>query len=307
MADNVAFSTVLARNVAQVWGADGERWLADLPTIVTALKQEWDLDVGGPFALTFHWVAAATRADGTTAVLKLGVPGSAHLDLEATTLELYGGRGAVRLLARDDARGALLLERAEPGAPITSLVCDDDQAATAAAVAVMHRLHVPPPQDCRLPDLTGESASFSRHLREHPGDLPLPRHLVERAGRLFDELCADAPARAVLHGDLHHDNVLTATREPWLAIDPHGVVGDPGYELGALLYNPDPARRDDALLDLVPARLEQLADALGIPLERAVAWGFVKAVLSEVWTAQDGGTPGSRALDVALRLLPELS
>lgn len=240
-------------------------------------------------------------------MLKLGVPGSAQVGLEAATLELYRGRGAVRLLARDEARGALLLERAEPGVPVTSLVPDRDPEATEAAVAVMRRLHVPPPSECRLPDLTVESASFSRHLREHPGDSPLPRHLVEGAGRLFDELCADTPARVVLHGDLHHDNVLTATREPWLAIDPHGVVGDPGYELGALLYNPDPHRRDDALLDLVPARLEQLADGQGMPLERAVAWGFVKAVLSEVWTAQDGGTPDSRALDVAHLLLPELS
>ncbi len=56
----------------------------------------------------------------------------------------------------------------------------------------------------------------------------------------------------------------------------------------------------------MPARLEQLADGLGLAPERVVAWGFVKAVLSEVWTVQDGGTPGSRALDVALQLLPRL-
>ena len=94
--------------------------------------------------------------------------------------------------------------------------------------------------------------------------------------------------------------------EPWLAIDPHGLVGDPGYETGALLYNPDPERRDSALLALVPARIEQLADGLGLPTERVVAWGFVKAVLSEVWTAQGSGTLGSRALDVARQLLPRL-
>lgn len=134
----------------------------------------------------------------------------------------------------------------------------------------------------------------------------MPRHLVERAARLFDELCADPSGTVVLHGDLHHDNILRATREPWLAIDPHGYVGDPGYEAGALLYNPDPEDRDDALLSLVPARVEQLADGLGLPPERVVAWGFVKAVLAEVWTAEDGGTPGDRPLDVALQLLARL-
>lgn len=114
----------------------------------------------------------------------------------------------------------------------------------------------------------------------------------------------------MLHGDLHHDNILRATREPWLAIDPHGVVGDPGYEVGALLYNPDPEDRDEALTALVPSRVEQLADELGMPQERVVAWGFVKAVLSEVWTVEDwsGSAPApvSRALDVARLLRPRL-
>ena len=116
----------------------------------------------------------------------------------------------------------------------------------------------------------------------------------------------------VLHGDLHHDNILRATREPWLAIDPHGLVGDPGYDVGALLYNPDPDDRDAALTALVPGRIEQLADELAMPVDRVVAWGYVKAVLSDVWSAEDwspavGRPPVSRALDVARLLLRRLS
>jgi streptomycin 6-kinase len=129
---------------------------------------------------------------------------------------------------------------------------------------------------------------------------------VERAGALFDELCASAPARLILHGDLHHDNVLRSARG-WLAADPHGVVGDPGYDCGAMLYNPDPDRRDNDLLTLVAARIEQLADGYRMPVDRVIAWGFVMGVLSEVWTAQGTGQPGSRAWDVAALLLPRLS
>ncbi len=109
----------------------------------------------------------------------------------------------------------------------------------------------------------------------------------------------------VLHGDLHHDNVLRAEREPWLAIGPHGAIGDQGYDCGAMLHNPWPWRREDNLLALVPRRIEQLAEGFGLPVERVVAWGFVMGVLSEVWTAQ-GGTPGGRALDVAELLMPRL-
>jgi streptomycin 6-kinase len=157
-----------------------------------------------------------------------------------------------------------------------------------------------------LPHLRKESRSFRYHLNRFPGDGPLPRHLVARAGALFDELCDSAPADLLLHGDLHHTNVLRGTRAPWLAIDPFGLVGDPAFDCAPMLYNPDPSRRDDALLALVPARIEQLAEGHDIPADRVLAWGFVMAVLSEVWNAQGDGKVGSRALDVATTLYPRL-
>jgi streptomycin 6-kinase len=301
----ITIPPVLARNVAEAWADDGVRWLAGLPALLDEVAREWDLTLGAPYPLSYHWVTPVTRADGSAAVLKVGVP-VGHLSAQAQALEIFQGQGAVRLLAYDPERGALLLERADPGDPAAALVPDRDEDATAVLIEVGRRLHRVPPDGCTLPDLREEGEAFRAHLGRFPGDDPLPRHLVERAGALFDELCASAPEHLVLHGDLHHDNVLRAQREPWLAIDPFGVVGDPGYDCGAMLYNPEPWRREDGLLRLVPARIEQLADGFAIPVERVVAWGFVMGVLSEVWTAQDGGTPGGRALDVATMLYPRL-
>ena len=301
----ITIPPVLARNVSEAWAAAGERWLAGLPALLEEVAAGWELTLGAPYDLSYHWVTPVTCADGTPAVLKLGVP-AGHLLDQAEALRLAGGDGAVRLLDHDEARGALLLERAEPGDPAATLVPERDEEATAALVDVGRRLHREPPPGCTLPDLEDESASFRDHLRRFPGDDPLPRDLVERAGRLFDELCASAPRRLLLHGDLHHDNVLRAEREPWLAIDPFGVVGDPGYDCGPMLFNPDSDRRDGDLLRLVPARIEQLADGFGIPVVRVTAWGFVMGVLSEVWTAQGGGAVGGRALDVATMLAARL-
>jgi streptomycin 6-kinase len=290
----------LRRNIAEIWGVAGEQWLSTLPALIDDIVRDWSLEIGPPYALSLNWVAPATRADGSGAVVKLGVP-DGHLDREAEALRSYDGYGATRLLAEDLGRGALLLERVSPGTMAAELVPDDDEAATAALITVGKRLHRAPPAGCTLPHLRKESASFRDHLRRFPGDDPLPRRLVSRAGGLFDDLCSSA-VDTLLHGDLHHDNVLRATREPWLAIDPHGVIGDPGYDCGAMLYNPDPARRTADLLSLVPARIEHLADGYGMPVDRVVAWGLVMGVLSEVWTAQVDGSVGGRALDVA-RLL----
>ncbi|WP_422771722.1 aminoglycoside phosphotransferase family protein [Plantactinospora sp. WMMC1484] len=307
---DVVISDALARNAVQVWGAAGARWLAELPRALAELAADWELTVGEQYELSYHFVVAVTGADGRPAVLKLGVPSGESLRTEAAALAAFAGQGAVRLLRADLDRGALLLERAEPGGRLRDLVPGRDDEATAVAARVLRRLAVPPPPDCPLPDLVGYAVGFDGYLAAHGDGGPLPADLVRRAGGLMRELCASAPGRVVLHGDLHHDNILCAEREPWLAIDPHGVVGDPGFEIGALLYNPEPEDRDPALTALVPARVEQLADLLAMPIDRVVGWGFVMAVLSDVWTAEDwtpgARSPASRALDVARLLLPRL-
>ncbi|WP_433044625.1 aminoglycoside phosphotransferase family protein [Dactylosporangium sp. CS-033363] len=289
------------RNVTGAWGEAGSRWLDELPTAIEAVARDWGLTVGAPFDLTFHYVAPAVTAAGDPVVLKLGVPQADSITEESRALAAFGGRGAVHLLRLEPQRGALLIERADPGVRARDV---PEAEALAAVVSVMRELHVP---GDALPDVAGQARAFDAHLERFPGDGPLPRAFVATAAGLMRELSASAPQRVLLHGDLHHDNVLSARRAPWLAIDPHGVSGDAGYEIGSWLFNPEPGDRDPALLALVPARLERFAAALGQPLERLAAWGFVKAVLSDVWTAEswnpgDTWSPASRALDVATLL-----
>lgn len=274
-----------------MWGAAGARWLEDLPTLLAGLAADWDLTLGAPYDLTFHYVAAVRRADGTPAVLKVGFA----LDVEATALAAFDGHGAARLLRADPARGALLLEQVTPGSRLRDLVPAEDASATTVLADLMRQLHVPPVPG--LPTVLSQVSALDEHRGAVPADL------VREAAARMRALCASATRAAVLHGDLHHDNVLRGTRDPWLAIDPHGLVGDPGYEIGSVLFNPHPDDRSAALTALVPSRLRQLSAALGEPLDRLTAWGFVKAVLSSVWTADTGGAP-SRALDVAHLLRP---
>lgn len=323
---------LLARNVAGSWGDAGRDWLDGLPALLADVCDRWRLTPGDPFELTYHWVMAVARESGEPAVLKLGVPSSDHLRVEAAALRAWNGNGAVRLLEHDPGRGALLVERAEPGVRVAALVTENDTAATDVLIDVMRGLHTTPPPAAGVPDLRELAKDFATYLQRFPDGGPLPERLVRAAARLFDELCDSAPARVLLHGDLHHDNVLSADRRPdqenaphqqnaphqenaprhggarreWLAIDPHGWVGDPGYDLGCMLYNPAPADVEPDVLTLLPARLDRLTAGAGQPRERVVAWGFVVAVLSEVWTCEDGGDPDGKPLAVAHALEPLL-
>jgi len=276
----------------------------NVPPVAARLVDAWGLELGEPFDLTLNWVAPARR-DGEEVVLKVGLTRDGHLAREAAALGAWAGRGAVRLLRADLDRQALLLERALPGTPVARLVRYDDEAATGAAVGVLRRLHAAPVPPGVLP-LAERIGAFDEHLAHAGHDRFVPRPLVERAREVARELLADRRPAVLLHGDLHHGNVLRAEREDWLAVDPHGVAGEAAYDAGAWLYNPlpDPKR---AVPALVPRRVEQLADGLGAPVERVVGWGFVQAVLSAVWTASDGARPHDRTLDVAALLLPRLA
>ncbi len=110
----------------------------------------------------------------------------------------------------------------------------------------------------------------------------------------------------LLHGDLHHWNVLSAQREPWLAIDPKGVVGEPAYETAAWLRNPvGMLLNRDRPGEVLERRVSILSDELGFDRERIRKWGAVHGVLSAWWTYEDHGHPGEEALEVA-RLLAAL-
>ena len=243
-------------------------------------------------------------SDGAEVVLKAGVPNK-ELRTEAAALRAFNGRGSVRLLGADPDAGLLLLERLRPGAVLTALADEaHDDAATTIAAAVMRGLRRPAPPGHDFPTVADWGKGFARlRARFGGGTGPLPQARVEEAESLFAELLASSAPAVLLHGDLHHDNILSAERQPWLAIDPKGVVGEPAYEVGALLRNlwPDRhAHRNPARL--LERRARQLAEELELDLARVRGWAVAQAVLSAVWSVEDNNDGWGAAIADAERL-----
>jgi streptomycin 6-kinase len=210
---------------------------------LAACVRLWGLVLGEDFERSYNYVYAATRA-GCPVVLKLGCAGEYTLEREAAALGVFGGRGAVRILERDVANGALLLERATPGRTLLDLSLTDDEQATAVAADVMSRLWRPAPEDGEAGPLKAVakfSDDFADFRSRFDGSGPLDAPRFDHAERLFAELLASSAEPVVLHGDLHHLNILSAERTPWLAIDPKGVLGEPAYETGGAAAEPVPS------------------------------------------------------------------
>src|SRR5439155_23831953 len=166
-----------------------------------------------------------------------------ELMTEMEALRLFEGHGIVQLLDADARQGAMLLERLRPGTPLADLA--DDEQATSIAAGVMRQLWRPAPPEHPFPTVARWAAGLGRLRNKFVGGTgPFPTALVEEAERLFAELIPSMAEPMLLHGDLHHENIVTAERQPWLALDPKGLVGEPAYEVGALLRNQLPKPLD---------------------------------------------------------------
>lgn len=225
-------------------------------------------------------------ADAQPVALKVGVP-HAELFSEMEALGLYGGKRAVRLLDADRELGALLIQRLQPGTLLWQL--EDNEQETRIAASIMRELPVPAPATHNLPTFSRwVRRAFSLTRTEWDPHERMPRDLIDKAEDAFQEIERNATETVVLHGDLHHENILLDERSGWTAIDPKGVIGPPCLEVGRFLQNQLPGdlsgKRREAL---VRERVGILSAELGYSPETVAAGGLVDCVLSHCWSFED--------------------
>jgi streptomycin 6-kinase len=262
----------------------GAEWLDRLPRLVEECAERWSLRLGAAFDAHISLVLAAELADGTSAVLKVNFP-EPESEHEADALAHWDGDGAVRLLAHDPDRRALLVERCEPGASLWELA--DEQEANRIAAAVLRRLWRPVPAASSFRRLADEAVRWAEELPARWQELgePFERGLLEKAVAFLGEAAPAQGEEVVLHQDFHGGNLLRAQREPWLAIDPKPLVGEREFDVASLLRDrraelvrdPDPRAR-------VRRRLDQLAGDLELDRERMRGWGIAHAL---AWDADE--------------------
>jgi streptomycin 6-kinase len=282
----IDFPPEFVQRTIAVHGPRAQEWLDTLPSLISQLQDRWALEIGAPFLpLSYHFVTRARQSPDREVVLKLAVPGQ-DLYREARCLVAFGGRGAVRLLESDLELGALLLERITPGWDIRGL---DDAQAISATTDVLKRLHRPATDASMFSTVQDWGKGFHRLRGKYGGHTgPIPGAIFARAEAIFSDLANSMSRPVLLHGDLHHENILASARDGWLAIDPQGVIGEPAYEVGAFLRNPMPSLLDRPNLEQVLARRIQLfSETLGLDPIRLRGWGFAQAVLAAVWSIED--------------------
>jgi len=282
----------------QVFGALGGQVLADVRRHLGDLLARWELRVDGPVA---HGLCAVVvpvrRADGAAAALKVGFVDEEDGVGEATALAAWDGRGAAQLLAAApelqprtvDPRngrwwtvGGLLLERLDPLRDLHSV---SESAANTVIGSLLRRLAVPVAPTAQLPTLAALAARWTAELPMEWAQTgrPCPRRLVDAAVATCRELGGDHDP-VLVHGDLHHANVLAAHREPWLVIDPKGLLAEAAFDVVPMLRNRwDMIAAASSPRRALEHRLAAVVDAAGLDPMRARRWAQARAVDDLLW------------------------
>ncbi|WP_085507679.1 aminoglycoside phosphotransferase family protein [Thalassobacillus devorans] len=283
------FQSQFIKNIQFTFQKEGEAWLKRLPELIAYCENKWSLRIGDPFQLSYNYVAPATRVDGTELVVKLSIPGEGFHD-ELAALRLFAGKGMVSVIAADEERGILLLEKLTPGKMLADM--DDETTATQIAANVLEDLHRAAPERTRIPTTRTREANLQRQLREHPdGKGPITREQMEKACDIFERLHKTSEQQFLLHGDFHHYNVLATGENEWRAIDPKGLIGEREYDVIQFLLNKLP---ETETLPVIRDRIGIFAGKLHLNRERLVLWGYCHSVLATSWTVDSDGNYDKR-------------
>ncbi len=262
---------------------EGADWLAALPDLVRTRCEQWQLVLDGEVMHGSNAIAVPVRRDGEPFVLRMTIPDDTVAP-QARALAFWAGRGTVRLVQADPPAGAMLLERLDHTRSLARMSLAD---AVPLVARLMRRLGVTgPPADA--PSTTAiaraRADDFEETWRRH-GE-PFGRNVLDLARACAKELSTSTSDLAV-DGDLHYEQVLGGSREPWLAVDPVLLRGDIEYDLARLLWSRLDEMRDAAELRGHVATIVAEAD---LDAERARTWIVFRSVDYWLWGLDHGLT-----------------
>lgn len=275
--------TSFQEKIINCFGEAGENWLETLEGNLTGIAENWGLTLESPVTnLSYNYVLHVTTPNNIPYILKIGLPGF-DFSNEIRTLQLYNGQGCARLVRADEERGAMLLENLQPGKMLCTEI--DEEAVIRIFCQVWKQIRRPLPNDREFPTILHWASVFERYEGQYPAnDGPIPHAWIQMAVRYLQEV-QETTENELLHGDLHHENILYSNERGWLAIDPKGVAGSPYCDVVSFMINhlftkPDP----EALLKL---RAEMISEHLQLNREKLLKAAISMSTLYACWGLED--------------------
>ncbi|KYG66425.1 hypothetical protein AZI86_05085 [Bdellovibrio bacteriovorus] len=275
------FPTEFKDRIFEVHKENGLKWLDQLPGLMSEFERRWDFRFISPVKNLSYGFVAEVEYQNRTAILKMN-PDAGIITKETHWLNGFS-KVTPKIFADASAEGVFLMEKIEPGFTLKTLVQNnEDEKATRIVCDMVKALQSTPYKSDEFPHL-----SEMKHISLLHGHYD--KDLVEKAESLYTDLTHKSSSDVVLHGDLHHDNILSCGNS-WKVIDPHGYIGDPVFEISPFMYNPlDVLPSAENLESILRRRTEILAEEMSFDPYRMRAGAFCMMMLSMAWTYEGTG------------------
>ena len=280
--------------IQTAYGPVGKEWLALLPKHISILSEEWGFEFIDSIGNSkFNFIGLVQlNLNKKLAILKTAPP-SSTLMKEASCLKSFNST-AVSVYHVDPMLNAILIEM-RPGPTLKSLVINEqDSTATTIICNIISQLQaMPVPYNDEFTNISTFINDF-QFLKGHIDD----RALI-KCQTLYDELCSDSSEDILIHGDLHHDNILQCGNH-WKIIDPHGYIGNPVAEIGPMIFNPiDYFLENAPLKKIIEKRLKTIIELLPFDPKEVKGWAYCRTLLSAAWDIENFGNVGKERLEIA--------
>ncbi|WP_051348813.1 aminoglycoside phosphotransferase family protein [Peribacillus kribbensis] len=285
------------RKITACFGCEGESWLEKLPGRVETQLGDWELTLAGTVHnLSYNYVVKTRDKKGTEVIVKMGLPGF-DFDNEARTLREYNGKGCAKLLKMDSGRGAMLLEQLKPG----HMLCEEKDEDTAVKIyaKVWKELRRPVPSGGIFPVISDWEKGLEHFKNSSAGQKGLiPLESIELAAACFREVNETSAGPGLLHGDLHHENILFSEDRGWTAIDPKGLSGDPYFDVTSFLINH--LHNKENPKELLKRRVDLLCGELDLDRNRFLKAAIAMSTLYACWGIEDSDGEWEKTYQCAL-------
>lgn len=272
------------------FGEAGKNWLQLLPAQLATCAERWELEFDTPYdgGLPVNIVYRVKRR-GISLVLKTGYP-EPELFTELTVLQRWRDRrGCVQLLEFDETKGVMLMQRIDPGNEFRSSFKGLSRSRQPVDLFRRVPITLTPDEETGLPSYEDwMTRAFKAYRESGSGSVEFSGYM-DLAEALFRTLVDAHHDNALLHGDLHHENMLwDQASGAWIAIDPKGVTGPRILECGRYMHNFIEDEAPASTREVLEVRAQNLSEILGFDRREILNTGFLDLVLSVSWTLNSG-------------------
>ncbi|NQY42048.1 MAG: hypothetical protein HRT87_01720 [Legionellales bacterium] len=272
--------SVFFENIIKTYGEKGEHWLKQLPLIIQRCANKWNFSITKICTELSYSYIVFVNVESDEAVVKV-IFDEEQFSNELAILQIMQGKHCIKLLGYLKEYKALLLAKADFS--LSDYFPEREKESIAIySMFIQKYMH-----SKIVFDLPKKYSHMHHWFKSIKYNDEIDNALITKALYLINSL--DKEELSLIHGDLHHGNVMNYQGD-WVMIDPKGIVGSISFEISAFIINPHSLITLD-FINIIENRIHELSKILSIESSVLLEWTFVRAVLAACWCVEDNMNP----------------